>query len=209
MMQQGIFTTYAHILSNKRIASTRCHWMRRLRHMKALDPGSALWISPLDQPLWISPFGSARAVPPHQPETGSAHRHGYGAVGDGGVDDAHAQHAVVALGTRPRGQLVQCAGDGLVQQGLVFAHAAADGVDDRLAHVAQDVGAADGHGVDHLAALDGAIHGLGGEKLHQRYSTRGLGPSSARFSISRRTRPRSAADTNTRPCFSHSSTGVT
>src|SRR4026208_1913001 len=69
------------------------------------------------------------------------------------------------------------------------------------------VGAADGHGVDYLAALDGAIHGLGGEKLHQRYSTRGLGPSSARFSISRRTRPRSAADTNTRPCFSHSSMG--
>ena len=56
-----------------------------------------------------------------------------------------------------------------VQQRLVLRHVAADGVDDGLAHVAQDVGAADGAGVDHLALLDRPVgDGLAGDQPHQR-----------------------------------------
>src|SRR5262245_63963530 len=130
------------------------------------------------------------------------------------MGDADAEHAVVAPGARPFRQAVKRAGDGLVEQRLVLGHVAADGVDDGLAHVAQDVGAADGDRVDHLAPLDRPIDALAGEEMHQRPSPptrwmtmRGRVPNSIRFSIMSSIRPISAAATSTMPCFSHSSTG--
>src|SRR5262249_2738460 len=135
------------------------------------------------------------------------------------MGNANTEHPVVALCAGALRQLIEGARDRLIQQRLVLRHMATDGVDDGLAHVAQDVGPAHRTGIDHLTLRNGAIeHGFGRDEPHQRRPPWAPGccttifgrvPNSSRFIIKRSTSARTAVTAKDAGCLSHSNSGLT
>src|SRR5271157_5282576 len=139
-------------------------------------------LPPQGRPLWLRP---SRRRPPSRwlrcrfrvswvtfvrdkVEARSIDRDGRAALDHEGVRDAHGDDAVIALLDRPLLQDVERLSRHPVEKPLIAKHFSADGVRDRLAHIAQEVRGKDGAGMEELALLDAAAREtLNRIKLHR------------------------------------------
>src|SRR5262245_27995202 len=107
--------------------------------------------------MWVKWEGGTRSRTTGVAEARTRNDHLDGTAGNIGMGYAHTHHPVVALSAGAFGERCQGAGNGLIEERLIFRHMAANGIDDGLAHIAQDVGTANGAGVDELTLVDGAV----------------------------------------------------
>src|SRR5919201_1243728 len=155
-----------------------------------------------------------------EPEACAGDHHCCGALCNNRMRDAQGQDAVVALLACAFGECGEGARDGLVDQGLVARHSAADRVRNGLAHVAQDIGATHRAGEDRLPMADRAVtYRLGRHELHglrSQWSSAGsiegyLGrrPNRRRFNMRRAMTANRASVTRATGCLCHNSAGLT